>query len=162
MKQSNLLLINGSLLLALASCAPTVNLGTPEPVKINVNMRADIYTHDDKDKPKTAANDESETPAQRRFNRRGEIQDLKNNRVVGEGNDGLLWIREEPKDAKYADYAKKTVAEENADRSAEFKSRSEELKKPLDVYIKDFAHKAYQASYPGEWVQKEDGTWEQR
>jgi uncharacterized protein YdbL (DUF1318 family) len=163
MKRLNLLLtVGGGSLLALASCAPTVNIGTPEPVKIDVSMRADIYTHDEKDKPKAAANDESLTPAQRRFNRRGEIQDLKNNRVAGEGNDGLLRIREEPKDEKYAEYAKKTVAEENADRNKEFKTRAEELKKPLDVYIKDFAQKANKAAYPGEWVQEEDGSWKKR
>jgi uncharacterized protein YdbL (DUF1318 family) len=156
MKKLGSLFVTGSLL---AACAPTVNIGTPEPVKIDVSMRADVYTHDDK---KKTVEVEALTPAQRRFNRRGEIQDLKNNRVAGEGNNGLLSIREEPKDEKYAGYAKRTAAEENADRTEEFKAKSEELKKPLDVYIKDFAKKTRQSAYPGEWVQKEDGTWEKR
>ncbi|MDR1190619.1 MAG: YdbL family protein [Verrucomicrobiales bacterium] len=146
------------------ACAPTVNIGTPEPVKIDVNMRADIYTHDGKEKPKDAATASAEalTPALRRYNRRAEIQDLKNNRVVGEGNNGLLSIRELPQDEKYAAYAKKTVADENADRAGEFKSKSDELKKPLDVYVKDFAKNMYQSAYPGEWVQQDDGKWVKR
>ncbi|MDR2463206.1 MAG: YdbL family protein [Verrucomicrobiales bacterium] len=150
--------------LSLSACAPTVNIGTPEPVKIEVAMRADIYTHDDKEKPReTAAGSDADlTAAQRRYNRRGEIQDLKNNRVVGEGNNGLLSIRELPKDEKYADYAKLTVSAENADRTAEFNAKSEELKKPLTVYVKDFAGKTYQSAYPGEWVQKESGEWVKR
>ncbi|MDR1304740.1 MAG: YdbL family protein [Verrucomicrobiales bacterium] len=149
--------------LALSACAPTVNIGTPEPVKIDVQMRADIYTHDGKQPPAVAAADDpNATPAQRRYNRRAEIQDLKNNRVVGEGNDGLLSIRELPADAQYAAYAQLTVSAENADRAAEFKAKAEELQKPLHVYIKDFATKAYQASYPGEWVQTAGGEWVKR
>ena len=161
MKKSDLFLMVSGISL-LAACAPTVNIGTPEPVKIDVTMRADIYTHDDKAKTEVAANDGQLTPVQRRFNRRGEVQDLKNNRVVGETNNGLLVIREEPKDEKYAEYAKKTVSNENADRAEEFKTKAEELKKPLEVYVKDFAANTYKSAYPGEWVQKEDGTWIKR
>jgi uncharacterized protein len=146
----------------LAACAPTVNIGTPEPVKIDVNMRADIYTHDDKEKKAADANSEPSTPAQRRYDRRAEVQDLKNNRLVGEGLDGLLSIREPSADKTYAAYVEKVVAEENTDRTAEFKSKAEELKKPLDAYIKDFSAKARKAAYPGEWVQEDDGSWKKR
>ncbi len=163
MSKTNLCLtIGGAGLLALAACAPTVNIGTPEPVKIDVNMRADIYTHDGKEPAAATAAADEPNPVQRRYNRRGEVQDLKNNRVVGEGNDGLLAVRETPADAAYAAYAQKTVAEENADRAAEFKAKAEELKKPLDAYIRDFAAGAFKSAYPGEWVQKEDGTWVKR
>lgn len=147
----------------LASCAPTVNIGTPEPVKIDVNMRADIYTHDGKEPQAAAtANSGKPTPAQARYNRRAEIQDLKNNRIIGEGNDAMLSIRELPADEKYAEYVKQTVAAENADRSAEFKTKAEELKKPLDIYIKDTANTYTRAAFPGEWIQESDGTWKKR
>jgi uncharacterized protein YdbL (DUF1318 family) len=140
-----------------------VNISTPEPVKIDVTMRADIYTHDGTAQPPAINNDdENLTVAQRRFDRRAEIQDLKNNRMIGEGNDGLLSIREAPQDEKWAEHVKLTVAAENADRTEEFNANAEALKKPLDMYIKDFARKAFDSSFPGEWVQKEDGTWAKR
>ncbi len=149
-------------LLAVA-CTPAVRLTTTDPVKIDVNMRADIYTHGDKDQkdsnPATTANI---SPAERRFNRRGEVQALKNNRVIGESNAGQLVMREKPADAEYGAYVQRVVQDENTDRQSEFKEKANELKKPLDVYIKEFAANMRSVSFPGEWVQEEDGTWHRR
>ncbi|MDD5262929.1 MAG: DUF1318 domain-containing protein [Methylacidiphilales bacterium] len=145
------------------ACTPAVRLTTTDPVKIDVNMRADIYTHGDKDqKDSNPANSTSLSPKERRFNRRGEVQALKNGRIIGESNVGQLVIREKPADAEYAAYVQRVVQEENTDRQSEFKEKSNELKKPLDVYIKEFAANTRSASFPGEWVQEEDGTWHRR
>ncbi len=149
--------------LLLVACTPAVRLTTTDPVKIDVNMRADIYTHGDKDqKDANPANSTSLSPKERRFNRRGEVQALKNSRSIGESNAGQLAVREKPADAEYAAYMQRVVQEENTDRQAEFKEKANELKKPLDVYIKEFAANARSASFPGEWVQEEDGTWHRR
>lgn len=151
----------------LAACAPTLNISTPEPVQIDVNMRADIFTHDGREQTAEPAatattNEPTLTAAQRRYNRRAEIQNLKNNRIIGEGRDALLYIRELPADEKFAAYTRQTVAAENADRREEFKIKAEELNKPLDVFIRDVADTYRRAAYPGEWIQEDDGTWKKR
>ena len=46
--------LSAACLAGLASCAPTVRLSTPDPVKIDVNIRTDVYTHDNKDKKEAA------------------------------------------------------------------------------------------------------------
>ena len=158
-----LLFISSGLILLAAACAPTVRLSTADPIKIDVNIRTDVYTHSDKDKKEdNLANPETLTPDQRRFNRRGEIQALKNSRVAGESRDGLVVVYKKPEDASYAAYAARVVAEENADRREIFKLRAAELKKPLDVFIREFAANTRNASFPGEWVQDEGGEWKQR
>ena len=154
----------GCLLVFMATaCTPTVRLSTTDPVKIDVNIRTDVYTHSDKDKKdESSANQEGQTPDQRRFNRRGEVQALKNGRAIGESREGLLVLYRKPEDASYATYAARVVSEENNDRREIFKQRATELKKPLDVFIREFATNTRNASFPGEWVQDESGEWKQR
>src|SRR5271170_3914473 len=75
----------------LGGCAPTVNLATPQPIKVDVGVRLDIYQ---KTAPTKAKEEQSslEISANRRL-RSGEIQGLKNDRVVGEDRDGYLDLR---------------------------------------------------------------------
>jgi hypothetical protein len=77
--------------LLLASCAaPTVNLATPQPIKVDIAVRLDVYQHAKeaakKSRPATAATD----PTEARRNRMADIQTFKNSRLVGEGRDALL------------------------------------------------------------------------
>lgn len=151
-------------LLALASCTPTVRLDTPEPVRIDVNMKVDVTSRDAKEKSGTA--DEKETadlsPAQRQRNRMTEIQNLKNDRVVGERKDGLLELRRKPTDPTYASYASELMENENADRLQLFKAAAEESGRPLEAVRKDYADARRQSAFPGEWIQEPDGSWKQR
>lgn len=152
----------GGILVAngLAGCTPTVNLATPEPVKVDVGVRLDVYQ---KTAPTKAKEEQSslEIAANRRL-RSGEIQGLKNDRVVGEDRDGYLVIRNPPKDPTYLEFAKKVVAEENADRSFLYLSNAQAQNKPLELVESDYAKLWRDRAFPGEWIQKEDGTWIQK
>ena len=146
--------------LALLGCAPTVNLATPQPIKVDVAVRLDVYQ---KTAPTKAAEEQSniQIAANRRL-RAGEIQTLKNARIVGEDRDGYLDIRNPPADAKYLQYAKSVVDAENADRSYLYLSNAQTKSEPLELVQRDYAKLWSDRAFPGEWRQKEDGTWVQK
>ena len=109
-------LTGGALVIwVLAGCAPTINLATPAPIKVDVGVRLDVYQ---KSAPTKAKEEQSslEIAANRRL-RSGEIQQLKNNRIIGEDRDGYLAMRNAPQDPKYLEYVQGIIAAENADRS---------------------------------------------
>jgi len=141
----------------LGGCAPTINLATPEPVKVDVAVRLDVYQ---KTAPTKAKDEQSsiEVAANRRT-RSGEIQALKNDRVVGEDRDGYLFIKNPPKDPKYLTYAQGIVTAENADRSYLYLTNAQAQNKPLEIVESDYAELWRERAFPGEWIQKEDGTW---
>ena len=144
----------------LGGCAPTINLATPDPVKIDVNARLDVYQ---KTAPTKAKEEQSslQIAANRRL-RIGEIQQLKNDRVIGEDRDGYLDIRNKPADPKYAEYAQGVISAENADRSYLYLANAQSQSKPLELVESDYAKLWRDRAFPGEWVQKEDGTWIQK
>jgi hypothetical protein len=145
--------------LTTASCAgPTVNLATPDPVKVDIAMRLDVYSHGEGSAAEPPV-PPSEDPVAARRNRMADIQTFKDSRIVGEGSDGLLAIRvETPGD--YGDYIRKTVAAENADRMALMKAEAEKTKSPLPEIQQGKAAIARQMAFKGEWIEKvgEDGT----
>ncbi len=145
--------------LLLAACAPSVNLTTTEPVKIDVGMRVDVYTHEVERKQDESA---ATSPRVNRRNRMSEVQALKNDRVIGEGNDGMLVLRNIPPDPAYAEYAGKIIIEENTDRSAILQSEATTNNKPLDAVVHDFVRRARDSSWPGELIQQDDGSWMER
>jgi hypothetical protein len=140
--------------LGLASCAgPTVNLATPEPVKVDIAMRLDVYQHDIAPAPEAA------NPEKDRLNRAADLQTFKNSRLIGEGSDALLVIRvESPGDS--GDQIRKTVEAENIDRMALMKAQAEREKIPLPAVQKKQADLARKMAFKGEWieVEKPDGT----
>jgi uncharacterized protein YdbL (DUF1318 family) len=144
----------------LAGCSPTINLATPQPVKVDIGVRLDVYQKT----PPTKAKDEQSNlaiAANRRL-RSGQIQQLKNDRIVGEDRDGYLDFRRYPKDAAYLAYAKKVVAAENADRSFLYLANAQAQSKPLELLEGEYAKLWSDRAFPGEWVQKEDGSWIQK
>ena len=147
--------------LFLAACAgPTVNLATPEPIKVDIAMRLDVYQHaKETTKKPQAATVSSPDPADARKNRMADIQTFKNSRLVGEGRDALLAIRiDTPGD--YGDFIRKTAAEENADRMALMKAEAEKQKIPLPQVQAKQSALAAKLAFKGEWVEilKDDGT----
>ena len=146
----------------LASCAsPTVNLSTPEPVKVDIEMRLDVYQHAEKSGEQPDSQSSSADPAASRRNRMAEVQTLKNSRVIGEGKDGLLVLRVEPS-GDYGDWARATVKAENADRMALMKADASRLNLPLPQIQKNQSDLANKMAFKGEWieVEKGDGVWE--
>ncbi len=156
------------LTLLLSSCAPTIQVSTPEPVKIDVNMRVDVHTKDDREKTTKKLTADEETPlASRRRARMGEIQDMKNSHFVGENLNGYIEVRQKPEGKiasgeTYADYIQRTVREENNDRRALYLQTSEKEGVPLEITEREMAKRWYETAYPKEWLQKEDRTWYQK
>ena len=146
--------------LGLGGCSPTINLATPDPIKVDVAVQLDVYQ---KTSPTKLKEEQSslEIAANRRL-RTGQIQALKNDRIVGEDRDGYLDLRNPPTDPKYLAYAKGVVAAENADRSFLYLANAQSQNKPLELVERDYAGLWSDRAFPGEWVQKEDGTWIQK
>jgi uncharacterized protein YdbL (DUF1318 family) len=144
----------------LGGCAPTINLATPEPVKVDVAVRLDVYQ---KTAPTKAKSEQSnlEVAAGRRL-RTGQIQQLKNDHVVGENRDGYLTLKNPPEDPKYLAYAKGIVDAENEDRSYLYLSGSQSENKPMELIERDYAQLWRERAFPGEWVEGDDGHWTQK
>jgi len=143
----------------MVSCAPTIRLDTPEPVKIDVAMKVDVYTHEEKSSGVAGADKEQKTPRERRRYRMAEVQNLKNDRVIGEGNNGFLVLKNPPTDPVYGDYAQKIVTRENEDRNLLFQEEAATEERPSEVVAKEFAKRARESSFPEEWIQEDDGNW---
>jgi hypothetical protein len=152
--------IAGTALFLTACAGPTVNLATPQPIKVDIAMRLDVYQHaKEASKKSTPTSTTSADPAEARRNRMADIQTFKNSRLVGEGRDALLAIRvETPGD--YGDFIRKTVDAENTDRIALMKSDAEKQKTSLPQIQTKQASLAAKLAFKGEWIEviKADGS----
>lgn len=154
---------------------------TPEPLDVNINVKLDVYQYTREDqKPGDRATEEAVVEAaaspavvdatvtaeQRQAaeagirNRMEEIQNLKNNRVIGENREGLVEIREIPP-GEYGAYAEKTVLAENADRQVIMRALAQEENQAVAAVQREQAQLRARASFKGEWVEEQetDGTW---
>jgi len=160
MKNPLALAITATALFLTACAGPTVNLATPQPIKVDIAMRLDVYQHaKEASKKSTSSVATSIDPAEARRNRMADIQTFKNSRLVGEGRDALLAIRvETPGD--YGDFIRKTVDAENADRMALMKSDAEKQKASLPQIQTKQASLAAKLAFKGEWIEvvKDDGS----
>ena len=160
MKNPLALAITAIALVVTACAGPTVNLATPQPIKVDIAMRLDVYQHaKEASKKSTSSVATSIDPAEARRNRMADIQTFKNSRLVGEGRDALLAIRvETPGD--YGDFIRKTVDAENADRMALMKSDAEKQKTSLPQIQTKQASLAAKLAFKGEWIEvvKDDGS----
>ena len=140
---------------SLTGCAgPAVRLQTEEPLRVDINMRVDVYQHGSSAaRPKAGpAQSTASTPESRRRNRMADIQSFKDSRIVGEGRDGLLVVIELPP-GDFGDYVQKTVREENADRMAVMKAQAESSKRPLPEVQAARAEDWRVRSFRGEWIE---------
>lgn len=151
------------LCLFVAACAPTipVQITTPEPVKIEVRMQIDVVSKEDPATLNRPTGQELEASLARR-NRMGEVQTLKNDRVIGETRQGYLAIKNLPPDVGYAAYAQRIIDAENLDRSKQYDLASRQQAKPFPFIEKEAAERWRNNAFPGEWLQKDDGTWVQK
>ena len=141
----------------LGGCAPTINLATPNPIKVDVGVRLDVYQ---KTAPKKAKEEQStlEVAANRRL-RAPDIQKLKTAGVIGENRDGYLEMKTQPTDPKALADAQKLIKDENADRSFLYLAKAQAQNEPLEIVESEYAKMWSDRALPGEWVQKENGTW---
>lgn len=161
--------------IALAGCAngPTINLDTKkplkvDPVKVDLNMRVDVYQHPDSTVQKRVTSTQPATTedAQTRLrNRMGEIQVLKNNRIVGESHKGLLEIRNKPP-GEFGEYVQRLVDAENKDRAAMMQDIAQKKSVPSEEVQRQQAELARNKAFSGEWIEvpQSDGTfvWKQK
>jgi uncharacterized protein len=142
-------------LLLLAACAPTINVATPDPVKIDINMNVDVKS------PPMPAKTETAGPgvAERRRLRMGEVQEMKNARVIGEDRDAYLKVVERPKEEGYAAYVDRVIAEENRDRVQLYMESAKQKGQPLEITEQAYAKLWAERAYPGEYIQAVDGQW---
>ena len=144
-----------------------VHISTPNPLKVDVTMRVDIFQH-----ARQTADDTGERPAEpepsakeaiesRRRDRMAEIQRFKNSRLVGEDRYGLLDVREAPA-GPYGQRVKETVDAENADRKALMKALATEHHVAQSRIEADQAALWRDRAFPGEWIEQQqpDGTWQ--
>lgn len=140
--------------LASVSCQSfKVDLQSPEPIKVDVNMRLDVYQYkgDEPDKPdaEQARFDE----AQKRVrNRMAEIQTFKDNGFVGEDHRGLLHLREKPA-GEWGDYVEKRVNEENDDRNLLIRHEAKASNRAMHEVQEEYWKNRISLAYHGEWVE---------
>lgn len=132
-----------------------VNVATPEPIKVDVSMDVNVYQHGQPDQKVVEKQADYRDTMDQRRDRMAEIQELKNNRLVGESHDGLLEIRTKPA-GEYGDYVKETVAAENEDREFLMKYEADEKNVTLDTIQAEQWRHWQRKSFPGEWIEVEN------
>ncbi len=141
-------------LLSLSSCETVkVDLQSPEPIKVDVNMRLDVYQYkgDEPDKP-DAAQASFDAAQTRMRNRYSEIQTFKNNGLVGEDHRGLLHLREKPP-GEWGDYVEKEVNEENEDRTLLIRRRAKDTNQAMHEVQDEQWKQRTSKAYHGEWIE---------
>lgn len=145
----------GGILAFLGGCkAVDVNVGTKDPLKVEMDMEVHVYQHGEKDEASEKARANYKDVMASRRNRMAEIQELKNNRLVGETHEGLLSVRTLPA-GDYGDYVKKTVAAENDDREFMMNHEAQEKGTPVDEVRRQQWRHWQRKSFPGEWIEVE-------
>jgi uncharacterized protein YdbL (DUF1318 family) len=143
-----------------------IDVGTKEPVKVDIAMKVDVYQHSDPN----AAKRPLPTPApldvaKSRRNRMAEIQVLKNSRLVGESHAGYLEVRTQPP-GEYGDYVRATVDAENGDRARLLEKLAKEKGVPVAEAEQQQAELFRKNAFPGEWIEVPDAegkfAWKQK
>lgn len=163
----------GFILLAGCTNGPTINLDTKrplkvDPVKVDLNMRVDVYQHPDPTVQKRVASVQpaaTEDAQTRLRNRMGEVQVLKNNRLVGESRIGLLEIRNRPP-GEFGEYVQRLIDAENKDRGAMMQDIAQKKSLAFEEVQRQQAELARNKAFSGEWIElpQSDGTfvWKQK
>ena len=145
-----------------AGCAgPSVNLSTNEPIKVDVNMKLDVYQYGEKTpKISTATKTATDELPVRRRNRMGELQLLKDSRLIGENHLGLLTVRNEPP-GEYGKYVQRTVEAENSDRETEMQRIARERNISIEDLRREQAKLTRANAFNGEWIEvpQTDGSY---
>lgn len=154
------------LICLLAGCGGfPVLVKTPDPLQVDVAIRVDIHqrrVEADGEVAATApASDAGTADVEvRRRERMGQIQSLKNSRLVGESRTGLLKIIRLPPGA-YAREVERAVAAENADRTELMRNEAARRRVPLATVEAEQAAQWRERAFPGEWIEEQqaDQTW---
>lgn len=140
-------------LLITACKLPTINVGTPDPIKVDVNMRLNVYQYrgDENAKPDEAQVGYEEAVARQR-NRMADVQTLKNNRLVGENHRGLLFLREKPA-GEWGKHTEESVNKENEDRILMMRHDAKESGKQMHEIEAVVWKGNIEKAFKGEWIE---------
>lgn len=136
---------------------PSVRLSTPEPIVVDINMRVDVYRGEGEEGSSAASRerqprgDLAGADARRRA-RTGDIQTLKNSRLIGESRDGLLVVLSQP-EGSYGEVVARNISEENADRMILMQQAASERGISLDEVQRQRGELWRNRSFRGEWIQ---------
>ena len=132
---------------------PTVNVATPEPIKVDVNMRLNVYQYrgDENAKPDEAQVGYEEAVLRQR-NRMAEVQTLKNNRLVGEDHRGMLHLREKPA-GDWGRNVEEAVKKENEDRMLLMRHEAKESNKQIHEIEAGRWKANIEKAFKGEWIE---------
>lgn len=146
-------------LIGLGGCTsfPAVPITTPEPIEVNIKMRVDVHQigAEERSQIEEIQQREREDVIERLRDRSGEIQELKNNRLIGENHRGLLTILNKPA-GTWGEYTVETVDAENADRMSLMRWEADEGGRRLEQVQREQAAQNIAQSFPGEWVEIRD------
>ena len=157
----------GLAILTVGGCSSIpVNVGTTEPVKVDIAMKVDVYQHADPGATKKVVVQPPPTDVARsRRSRMAEVQLLKNSRIVGENHAGYLEVRNSPP-GEYGDYVRTTVDAENADRARLIEKLAKERNATVTDIEKQQSELFRKDAFAGEWVEVPDAegkfAWKQK
>lgn len=173
------------LIVVLLGCAK-VNLQTSQPIKLDINMRVDVYQHVAKDVESIQdqiygksekklngislfeiayAQEQSEVSAaiERRKERINKINDYFSKGYIGESKDALLVARGLPPDLRQEVEA--TISGENSDRSIIYQATAQKNGAALSEVSKVFFEDDYKRAGAGSWFEVHKGgsyNWEKK
>jgi uncharacterized protein YdbL (DUF1318 family) len=151
---------------ALAGCRGIgVDLGTQQPLKVDIAMKLDVYQHGDGPTARKPGSAPPVDVATTRRNRLEEVQSLKNQRLVGENHAGYLEARNTPP-GKFGDYVRQTVDDENADRARLIERLAKERNTTVAAAEGQQAEIFRKSAFQGEWIEVPDAEgkfgWKQK
>ncbi|MBU1112251.1 MAG: YdbL family protein [Candidatus Omnitrophica bacterium] len=167
------------LMFAVLGCAK-LNVETKEPIKVDINMRIDVYQHVAKDAESindqiygnnekkinflfnfsqayAASVDDLEAAIERRKARAGQIEENFNQGYIGENRKALLEVR-----SKAAAGIESLVNSENADRQIIYQYTAEKNGVDVSETQKVFFQDDYERASSGWWLEVSPGTWKQK
>jgi Protein of unknown function (DUF1318) len=152
--------------LALTACnSIPIDVGTKEAVKVDISMKVDVYQHGDPNAAKKTTPVPTADVGKSRRTRMGEVQILKNSRLVGENHAGYLEVRTVPP-GEYGDYVKTTVDAEKGDRARLIEKLAKEKNIPVSQAERQQAELFQKGAFPGEWIEVSDAegkfAWQQK
>ena len=153
------------LLAALAGCKSIgVDLGTQQPLKVDIAMKLDVYQHGDGAGAKKTSAPAVDVVTTRR-NRLAEVQALKDQRIVGENHAGYLEVRNAPP-GKFGDYVRETIDDENGDRAHLIERLAKERNLTIAAAESQQAEIFRKSAFKGEWIEVPDAegkfAWKQK
>ena len=125
----------------------TVHLDTPEPLKVDIAMKVNVYQANLPEGGKHSLSDQESEALRRRDNRSAEIWTMKNDGVAIEGKNGYLEAR--TKSGWDPKYVNQLVTDENHDRHILYEGEALQTARPIAVIEEEAGKRLRRQAYGG-------------